>query len=783
MRINKIKVSYFGKPINNALPHDKAVTLASLYNFMLGNSEKLGSTEYGHLKSISDRALNSPAAKRELPYVTFSAEFERDQLRRLDSSYTHTSLFVMDIDKIDNAEEVFEASKSWENCVMSFMSPSGKGVKIVVAADLTESQIHDFGHTIVCSQIIDIIEAYFNVKVDPLKDATRACFIRATDKVFYNDKAQLIHINEDQLRIAVHEIGVEEHNEPLEEPITSRAMVVRIWKGTERRLGRLPKQSRYSWLVSFVTESHKKGISRDTLIKFMGTYVKSLPQMSDLSSFDLNDYTDVLTRKVYSKYQNEFGIHGEWFLRYSATYQYPIDGLDIVNSRLGDVAAFAAENFTEFFFSGGKFYKFNGRIFDMIDEDLDADFQDMIQAITVRDSASTKSQLVQYLKSRMTKGIPSLKSMPKMLFKNGVLDTSDWSFKDCSEQELLESRFVCQFDYNYNPSVSDDVWNRMVKTVMSPNEKLDKNDDSIAKEELLYDFLGYSLFGNGNAEQVLLFTGKGANGKSSLINAIIDSLPTNITESISPKQFGERFVGANLVGKIINIVPDIDYADLGNEAAFKKIVSNEPIMVEEKFKKPRKAELHCSHIFAANGDLQFKNNDNALDRRFLTILLEQVFYADERDFSLKDKLKADSIKQTIMNKAIEGWKRFSGRDCRFVVPESSQEAQRDRVKELDHTKSFFDNCLVFEEGSRVSFKDVIEVYNDWCMENNIMRSDRVQFNKFGGKLQEYIQYDAPKGAKFIRPKNVKHIKNMRVTSSKLGENLVEDLPFLKKRVT
>ena len=779
-----MKFSYFSKPINQQEPADKAITLSALYNFMKGTSSKLGRLKVEDLTDLSSRALSDPEAKRMLPYVTFSSEFEKGELRRLSSAFKHTGLFVMDIDKISNAEQVYYMSTRWEHCVFSFLSPSGNGVKVVVRADLTESQILEFGHSVVCAQLIDVVEAALNVKVDPLKDSTRACFIRRTDDVFMNSSAKPITVKEEDLRSSVHEVQADQRNtEAPENPITSRTMIFRLWKGTERRLGRFPIQSRYAWLVSFVTECHKKGIDRTALLRFMNSHVKKLPQMEGLSDFDLRDYTESLTKKVYSKYSDEFGVHYDWYMNNSTRYQYPIDGLDLGGTRVADVASFAAENFPEFMFNSGKFWKFDGRVFKPIDEDLDTDFRDMVTAITPADRPSTIKMLISDLKARMGKPIASLKGMPKMLFTNGVLNTKTWEFREYSEQELLEERFVCEFNYPYNEHTSDAIWNDMVKRVLLPNEKLEKEDDSEAKENLMYEFIGYALFGNGQAEQVLLFTGKGANGKSSLINTIIDAMPANIVESISPSQFGERFTGANLVGKVLNIVPDIDYSDLGNEAKFKKIVSNESILVEEKFKKPWTAPLHCSHIFAANGDLQFKNNDNALDRRFLTILLEQVFYSEDRDYTLKDRLKNDSVKQTIINKAVEGWKRYQSNGLKFTLPESSIEAQKERVKELDHTRSFFETALVYEDGEKCSLQDVVNAYEDWCMSNSVMRSERVPHHKMGGKLREYIQYEAPKDVKIVRPKGKVHVKNARVEfnpdMSAATEMVDEGLSFVK----
>ena len=782
--MEQIRFSYFNSPINVMSPATSAISLEELFDWMRGDLEEFHETSLEAFKTLSGAARIDSSRKKELPYVTFSSEFEPEELRRLNSSFKHTGLFVMDIDKIPNAQDIYYKSTKWKHTVMSFISPSGKGVKIIVKADLTENQIKDFGHAVVCSQMIDLVEGTFGVSVDPLKDSTRACFVCSSEEVFLNLKADPITVSEDDLRNSLHEINTEEVNhEAPETPIKLQAMIMRVWKGCERRLGRFPEQARYSWLVSFVTECHKKGIDRGALLRFMGGYVLNLPQMDGLSAFDLNDYTNSLTKKVYSKYSNEFGMHYEWFLNNSARYQYPIDELGLGTARVADVAAYAAENFTEFMYHNAKFWKFDGRIFQPIDEETDKDFIVMIQAITPSDRPSVNKQLVTAMKSYMYAEPASIKGLPKVLFLNGVLDTTTWKFRHYTEAELLEAKFTFEFGFNYNEKVNDKTWNKMVKRVMLPNEKLDKSDDSDAKERLLYDFLGYSLFGNGQAEQVLLFTGKGANGKSSLINTIMDMFPKNIIESVAPKQFGDRFTGANLVGKILNIVPDIDYSDLGNEASFKKIVSNETVTIEEKYKKPWSASLFCSHIFAANGDLQFKNNDNALDRRFLTVLLEQVFYAEDRDHTLKDKLKSEEVYQTIFNQAVEGWKRYQDNNHKFVVPDSSVEAQKERVKELDHTRSFFDTCLVPEEGASCSLKDVQQAYEDWCMANNLMRSDRIPFNKLGGKLREYVQYESPKSVKITKPQNRLKVNNATIAfdpdMQAASEMVDEGMSFIK----
>ena len=63
-------------------------------------------------------------------------------------------------------------------------------------------------------------------------------------------------------------------------------------------------------------------------------------------------------------------------------------------------------------------------------------------------------------------------------------------------------------------------------------------------------------------------------------------LGTDNVSSIPLAQLGNRFIGAELLGKLANIVDEIATNGLMQEDELKKIVSGDPIQVERKNKDP-----------------------------------------------------------------------------------------------------------------------------------------------------------------------------------------------------
>ena len=138
------------------------------------------------------RATGDAQYKRRLPAFIFQATFDETTSKsgrvgcwRKQSATRLTGLVVMDVDHVDNPREVFAAWQSLDfdalGILLVYITPSGKGLKVVFKADQLKGNLIDNQHAM--AQVL-------GVEVDEsCKDASRMSFIcKETD---------ILHINKE----------------------------------------------------------------------------------------------------------------------------------------------------------------------------------------------------------------------------------------------------------------------------------------------------------------------------------------------------------------------------------------------------------------------------------------------------------------------------------------------------------------------------------------------------------------------------------------------------------
>ena len=179
--------SYFLPPISNTRPA-RCVTLKEVYEMIV--SDKWAQTTRS-LRSLG-REVQPKFKYRQLAFVTFSGIFS---LRHSDHLVRHSGLVCLDFDHVGNEACVRELQQRLiaDPCLdvqLAFRSPSGDGLKVVVARKIAESGME-------LSQIIEVHNAHYremsqyiyqqyNIKVDKTNDIARACFLCHDPKAYYN---------------------------------------------------------------------------------------------------------------------------------------------------------------------------------------------------------------------------------------------------------------------------------------------------------------------------------------------------------------------------------------------------------------------------------------------------------------------------------------------------------------------------------------------------------------------------------------------------------------------
>ena len=183
-----ILISYFKAPITN-INKPSNIGLLEIANLIRSDKE-LRSNIYKVRFGGMDKT-------KLLDNVTFSGLFER---RRREDLKEYSGFICIDIDKIDNPEKLKQdLIKSELPVVLSFISPSGNGLKVVLKS---------------CSDInkhlsyFNYYEEYFKTKYDiqidkACKDISRTCFLSHDREVYYIDPNE---VKEIELTNCVHPI-------------------------------------------------------------------------------------------------------------------------------------------------------------------------------------------------------------------------------------------------------------------------------------------------------------------------------------------------------------------------------------------------------------------------------------------------------------------------------------------------------------------------------------------------------------------------------------------------
>jgi len=173
------KISFFKKPISNIFPFNSK-SLREVY-------ELIRSSRYQEvtkiLRVIPDLKQARKYKAEKFDYLTFSGAF----VKRSDQNLiTHSGFLCLDFDHLENlsAFRKFLLEDDSIETELLFVSPSGDGLKWVVAVDLQVGS-----HLEWFQGISNYIEASYGVQTDSSgKDVSRACFIPHDPDVYINPK-------------------------------------------------------------------------------------------------------------------------------------------------------------------------------------------------------------------------------------------------------------------------------------------------------------------------------------------------------------------------------------------------------------------------------------------------------------------------------------------------------------------------------------------------------------------------------------------------------------------
>jgi len=284
-----------------------------------------------------------------------------------------------------------------------------------------------------------------------------------------------------------------------------------------------------------------------------------------------------------------------------------------------------------------------------------------------------------------------------LVFNDCVLDLNTFEKKAHSARYLATSKLP----FNYNPDAQSDAWARWGQRI-DPHLRL-----------YLEEFGGLCLTTDQRFEKSVWLVGKPNCGKGTFIEAVQAALGPKRWTTISSADIGNRFGLVNLAGKTLAFASEsppiktahcIDVVD--------RIISGEPIRVEQKGQPGYDLTPRCKLLCAMNVKPAISNPDSGIFRRTDIVPMPPL------DVAINPEIKREIVAngQAMVNVFLAGLRRLRERG-HFDVPLSVRIASQEFRAENDHVALFLEDRYVATSGYRESAGDINRSYFEWCSEN------------------------------------------------------------------
>lgn len=174
--------SVYKAPIKNIIPV-RDFSLENIHKIIISEKYKDVTKE---IRAENDKANRNNIKASKLDYVTFSGLFKK---RALSSLKTHSNLFCIDLDDLNNVEQVKKSIIEILPPALMFFSPSGNGLKLVYKIKVNDLLTH--------LKYFQAFEQFFKIEFDLIidekcKDIPRACFLCYDEKAYYNSESKVL---------------------------------------------------------------------------------------------------------------------------------------------------------------------------------------------------------------------------------------------------------------------------------------------------------------------------------------------------------------------------------------------------------------------------------------------------------------------------------------------------------------------------------------------------------------------------------------------------------------
>ena len=284
-------------------------------------------------------------------------------------------------------------------------------------------------------------------------------------------------------------------------------------------------------------------------------------------------------------------------------------------------------------------------------------------------------------------------------------------------QVTLNSSHRVRFQVGIEPSTEEPTM--LLKTLRDAFSP----DDADAQIRQLRMFTGLAIFNLQHREhKALLLYGVGGSFKSGFQKIIEKLARKEYLSAVSPLEWDQDYKKAELVGKLINLVPEINNDKVIPGAEFKSVVGCDRVLAREAYGKAFSFRPGCAHWFNSNFFLATRDQSSAFWRRWAIIHFSTSKPELERDPNLAETIIRTELPM-ILNWAIEGVVDYleSGLFLSLTHVKCLDDWKRESNSVQGWMSDTESNGVTEEtrKGASITLVDAYKKYEFWCRDNGL----------------------------------------------------------------
>lgn len=274
--------------------------------------------------------------------------------------------------------------------------------------------------------------------------------------------------------------------------------------------------------------------------------------------------------------------------------------------------------------------------------------------------------------------------------------------------------------YDYDPSAQCPKFLQFLNEIFLEDQ---------GKINFIQEAVGYIFHKSMPTPSIFFLVGDGSNGKSVLINTIVNLVGKNNTSNLSFDHLFQEYYIRELFQKMVNISGESSQSKQKNTSVIKAVTAGDWIIGRSPYEKPLKFRPYAKHFLAMNKAPIITDTSHGMWRRIWLIEFPKVFTESEMDRDLEQKLCTEL--SGICNWSLEGYRRLRENNFRFTESESMIQAKKDYRYGMDSVRAFADEHLVKTDDPNTEMKlsTLYDKYMFFCQNEWMNCESKIQFKR------------------------------------------------------